>query len=112
MNTPITRRDFVRLGAGAVAAGAVVKTTLLEPATLPAQSHRPRRPQDPLCLHRHRNPRLRSAAIRAPGADGECVGTADLYTMHQKAGQEAYGADIPDTRAIIVRCWIARTSMP
>ena len=29
---------------------------------------------------------------------GECVGTADLYTMHQKAGQEAYGADIPTTR--------------
>ncbi len=30
--------------------------------------------------------------------NGICVGTADLYTMHQKAGQEAYGADVPTTR--------------
>ena len=31
-------------------------------------------------------------------ATGECVAIADLYTMHQKAGQEAYGADVPTTR--------------
>src|ERR1035437_6744862 len=33
----ITRRDFVRLGAGAVVAGAAVNATLLEPAALAAQ---------------------------------------------------------------------------
>ena len=38
---------------------------------------------------------LRSAR-KLPNA--ECVGTADLYTMHQKAGQEAWGAEIPTTR--------------
>jgi hypothetical protein len=34
----MTRRDFVRLGAGAVAVGAAVKSTLLEPAALAAQT--------------------------------------------------------------------------
>jgi predicted dehydrogenase len=39
---------------------------------------------------------LLRAAAKLPG--GECVGTADLYTMHQKAGVEAYGKDIPTVR--------------
>ena len=30
--------------------------------------------------------------------NGECVGTADLYDMHRKAGVEAYGSDVPTTR--------------
>jgi predicted dehydrogenase len=38
---------------------------------------------------------LRGAA-KVP--NGECVGTADLYTMHQKAGVEAYGKDLPTVR--------------
>ena len=38
MNSTFTRRDFVRLGAGAMAAGAVLHTTLLDPPALPAQS--------------------------------------------------------------------------
>jgi len=29
---------------------------------------------------------------------GILVGTADLYDMHQQAGKEAYGADVPTTR--------------
>jgi len=36
----MTRRDFVRLGAGAVAAGAAVKATLLEPVALAAETGR------------------------------------------------------------------------
>ena len=36
----MTRRDFVRLGAGAAVAGAAVKSTLLEPALL-ARRQRP-----------------------------------------------------------------------
>ena len=96
-NTPITRRDFVRLGAGAVAAGAVVKSTLLDPPTLSAQS-----PSG------GRKIRFASIGTGIRGCDllrsartlsgGECVGIADLYTMHQKAGQEAYGADVPVTK--------------
>ena len=31
-------------------------------------------------------------------SSGVCVGTADLYDMHRKAGVEAYGADVPTTR--------------
>jgi predicted dehydrogenase len=100
MRTPITRRDFVRLGAGAMAAGAAVKATLLEPPTLSAQS--------PAAKTTGRKIRFVSIGTGIRGCDllrsaravetGECVGTADLYTMHQKAGQEAYDADIPTTR--------------
>jgi predicted dehydrogenase len=100
MNTPITRRDFVRLGAGAVAAGAVAKSTLLEPPVLAAQT--------PAASTTGRKIRFVSIGTGIRGCDllrsarqvptGECVGTADLYTMHQKAGQEAYGADVPSTR--------------
>jgi hypothetical protein len=36
--TGMTRRDFVRLGAGAAVAGAAVKASLQEPAMLAAQT--------------------------------------------------------------------------
>ena len=36
----MTRREFVRLGAGAVAAGTAVKSTLLEPMALAAETGR------------------------------------------------------------------------
>ena len=39
---------------------------------------------------------LLRAARQVP--NGVLVGTADLYDMHQKAGIEAYGADVPTTR--------------
>jgi predicted dehydrogenase len=98
MNTSMTRRDFVRLGAGAAAAGAAFNTTLLQP-TLAAQGN-----------GNTAGGKIRFVSIGTGirGCDllrsarevktGECVGTADLYTMHQKAGQEAYGGDIPSTR--------------
>jgi predicted dehydrogenase len=98
MITRMTRRDFVRLGAGAIAAGAAIKTTVLQPPTLSAQSPGAS----------GRKIRFVSIGTGIRGCDllrsarqvptGECVGTADLYTMHQKAGQEAYGADITTTR--------------
>jgi len=98
MRTAITRRDFVRLGAGAMAAGAAAQITILQPATLSAQTP----------AGNGRKIRFVSIGTGIRGCDllrsarqvatGECVGTADLYTMHQKAGQEAYGADIPTTR--------------
>jgi len=93
---PISRRDFVRLGATTVAAGAAAKTILLEPSVLAAQT-----PQT------SRQIRFVSIGTGIRGCDllrsakkvqsGVCLGTADLYEMHRKAGVEAYGADIPTT---------------
>jgi predicted dehydrogenase len=95
----ITRRDFVRLGAGAVAAGAAIKSSILEPNGLAAQSP----PNDAGRKIRFvsigtgiRGCDLLRAARQVP--NGVLVGTADLYDMHQKAGIEAYGADLPTTR--------------
>lgn len=93
---PISRRDFVRLGAGAVAAGAATKSIVLEPEVFAAQNA----PSD-------RKIRFVSIGTGIRGCDllrsakkvpnGICVGTADLYDMHRKAGVEAWGADIPTT---------------
>ena len=95
----ISRRDFVRLGAGAVAAGAAIKSTILEPTLLAAQS--------PASVN-GRKIRFVSIGTGIRGCDllrsarqvpsGELIGLADLYDMHQKAGLEAYGADVPTTR--------------
>jgi len=92
----ISRRDFVRLGAGAAVAGAAVKATLLEPPALAAQM-----PAGGKKI------RFVSIGTGIRGCDllrsarnvstGELVGTADLYEMHRKAGLEAYGADVPTT---------------
>jgi predicted dehydrogenase len=92
----ITRRDFVRLGAGVVAAGAVIKSTpLLAAQDVPAGAS-------------GRKIRFASIGTGIRGCDllraaklvptGVLVGTADLYDMHQKAGLEAYGTDVPTTR--------------
>jgi predicted dehydrogenase len=93
----MTRRDFVRLSAGAVAAGAVMKGTLLEPVALAAQT-----PAG------GRKIRFASIGTGIRGCDilraarevptGELVATADLYDMHQKAGIEAYGKEVPSTK--------------
>jgi predicted dehydrogenase len=93
----ITRRDFVRLGAGAIAAGTVLKSTLLQPAALAAQT-----PAG------GRKIRFASIGTGIRGCDilraarevptGELVATADLYDMHQKAGIEAYGKQVPTTK--------------
>jgi len=93
----LTRRDFVRLGAGAAVAGAAVNATLLEPAALAAQREAG-----------GRKIRFASIGTGIRGCDllrsarnvptGECVGTADLYDMHQRAGIEAWGADVPTSR--------------
>lgn len=98
MNTPsMTRRDFVRMGAGAAVAGAAAKATLLEPPSLAAQTE-----------PGGRTIRFVSIGTGIRGCDllrsarkvknGVLVGTADLYDMHQKAGLEAYGKDVPTGR--------------
>ena len=87
----------MRLSAGVVAAGAAVNATVLEPTALAAQAPAGGR-------------RIRFASIGTGirGCDllrsarnvptGECVATADLYDMHQKAGIEAWGREIPATK--------------
>jgi len=90
---PISRREFVRLGAGTVAAGAAAKTILLEPAVLAAPSDRKIRFVS--IGTGIRGCDLLRSARKVP--TGECVGTADLYDMHRKAGVEAWGSDIPTT---------------
>src|SRR5215469_2923456 len=94
MKTVWTRRKFVRIGTGALAAGAAATTTILKPSSLSAQSP----------AANGRKFRFVSIGTGIRGCDllrsarqvaaCECVGTADLYSMHQKSGQEAYGADV------------------
>ena len=94
---PISRRDFVRLGAGAMAAGTAAKSIALEAEVLTAQT-----------AQTERKIRFVSIGTGIRGCDllrsarkvqsGVCVGTADLYDMHRKAGVEAWGADVPTTR--------------
>ncbi|HEV2485648.1 MAG TPA: Gfo/Idh/MocA family oxidoreductase [Terracidiphilus sp.] len=92
----MTRRDFVRLGAGAAAVGAVVKASLPDPPVLAAQAAADGR-------------KIRFAIVGTGirGCDllrsarkvttGVCVGAADLYATRHQAGIEAYGADFPTT---------------
>jgi predicted dehydrogenase len=88
----------VRLGAGAVAAGSALNATILAPPTLPAQTS----------ASSGRKIRFVSIGTGIRGCDllraarevptGVCVGTADLYDMHQRAGIEAYGSEVPTTK--------------
>ena len=106
----MTRRDFVRLGAGAVAAGAAINATLLEPTVSAAQT------VTGGANSQGRTIRFVSIGTGIRGCDllraarqvpnGICMGSADLYTMHQQAGKEAYGSDFPtgrDYRALLDR---------
>jgi predicted dehydrogenase len=96
----ITRRDFVRFGAAAVAAGAAIRPAILEPTVLAAQSQ--------AAGASGRKIRFISIGTGIRGCDllraarevpsGALVGTADLYDMHGKAGIEAYGSDVPTMR--------------
>ncbi len=92
----LTRRDFVRLGAGAALAGAAANTTLLEPPTLAAQNGTIGRTIRFVSIGTGiRGCDLLRSARKVP--NGELVATADLYEMHRKAGLEAYGKDVPTT---------------
>ncbi len=95
----MTRRDLVRTTAGAFAAGAATQTRLLEPL-LAAQdfSGRPagRRIRFVSIGTGIRGCDLLRSARQAPA--GVLVGIADIYDLHQQAGKEAWGADVPTTR--------------
>ncbi|HEY1204203.1 MAG: Gfo/Idh/MocA family oxidoreductase [Bryobacteraceae bacterium] len=95
----MTRRDLVRTTAGAVAAGAAMQSKLLEPL-LAAQDFSGRAAGQKIRFVSIgtgiRGSDLLRSARQAPA--GVLVGTADLYDMHQHAGKEAWGADVPTTR--------------
>lgn len=96
----LTRRDFMRVGAGAAAAGVAAKVTILEPLRLWA-SPRPVPPSDTVRF-----------AIIGTGVEGctllnatlpvsgvECVAAADLYDSRHLAAKEALGGkEIETTR--------------
>ncbi len=94
----ITRREFVRFGAAAAATGAALTSSISEAAVLAAQTP----------AETGRQIRFVSIGTGIRGCDllraarevpsGVLVGTADIYDMHQKAGLEAYGADVPTMR--------------
>jgi predicted dehydrogenase len=94
----LTRRDFMRLGAGAAAAGVAAKVTLLEPKSLWAKAG-PVAPSDTIrfgiigtgiegCSLLH-------ATLSVPGV--ECVAAADLYDSRHIAAKEALGGKEIDT---------------
>lgn len=106
MTLGISRREFVRWGAAAAAAGAGMQAGRAQAQVL-----------TPETAKTERRIRFVSIGTGIRGCDllrsaakvesGECVGTADLYTMHQKAGIEAYGDDdvksVRDYRALLDR---------
>ena len=96
----LTRRDFIRIGAGAAALGAAGKVTILEPSTLWAHAG-PVAPSDTIRF-----------GIIGTGVEGcsllgatlpisgvECVAAADLYDSRHIAAKEALkGKNIDTTR--------------
>ena len=95
----VTRRNFMRLGAGFVAAGAAVKVTVLEPTRLRAAGMLP--PSDTVRFAAIgtgvRGCELLKASLRVPGV--ECVAVCDLYDgRHMAARESVKKAEVPATR--------------
>jgi predicted dehydrogenase len=100
MNKPSwTRRQFIRIGSGAVAAGTAGKFTVLQPRPLWA-SPRPVAPSDTVRFASIgtgvRGCELLGASLSVPGA--ECVAVCDLYDSRHTAAQEAVKKNVPATR--------------
>jgi predicted dehydrogenase len=96
----LTRRDFMRIGTGSVAAGAAVKFTLLEPAALWGAG-RAVAPSDRVRFASigtgTRGCELLQASLAVPGV--ECVAVCDLYDSRHEAAQEAVQKQVPATRS-------------
>jgi predicted dehydrogenase len=96
----LTRRNFMRIGAGSVAAGATAKMTLLQPAALWGAG-RPVAASDRVRFASigtgTRGCELLQASIAVPGI--ECVAVCDLYDSRHEAAQEAVQKTVPATRS-------------
>ena len=88
----MTRRDLVRAGMGAVAGGSMLQARMFG-AQAGGGSRRVRFVSIGTGI---RGCDLLRAAREVPTC--ELVAIADLYDMHQKAGKEAYGTEVPTTR--------------
>ena len=95
----LTRRQFIRIGTGALAAGTAVKATLLEPKLL-AASARAVPPSDRIRFASVgtgvRGCELLGASLRVPGV--ECVAVCDLYDSRHQAAREVLKREVPVTR--------------
>jgi len=94
---PLTRRDFVRFGTGAIAAGAALKTTLLEPSSLWAFDAPTDNVRYASIGMGVRGCDVLKAALQVPG--GECIAISDLYDGRLRAGREITKADTPVTKS-------------
>jgi predicted dehydrogenase len=98
MSKSVSRRNFMRLGAGLVAAGAATKVTLLEPQWLLASGTVP--PSDTVRFASIgtgvRGCELLKASLRVPGV--ECVAVCDLYGGRHTAARESVQKEVPATR--------------
>jgi predicted dehydrogenase len=95
----LTRREFMSIGAGSVAAGAAARITLLEPAALWG-ADRAIAPSDRVRFASigtgTRGCELLAASLDVPGI--ECVAVCDLYDSRHEAAQETLQKQVPATR--------------
>ncbi len=94
----LTRRDFMRMGAGAAALGAGAKVTLLEPRALWA-SPRPVPPSDKIRFGIIGTGVEGCTLLKStlPISSAECVAAADLYDSRHIAAREALGGKAIET---------------
>src|SRR5437667_6726692 len=95
----LTRRQFIRVGTGAMAASATANITVLKPVPLSA-SARAVSPSDTVRFASIgtgvRGCELLPASLHVPGV--ECVGVCELYDSRHEAAREAVKKDVPATR--------------
>src|SRR5437763_15950067 len=95
----LTRREFIRVGTGAMAATTAAKVTIIEPNPGLARS-RAVAPSDTVRFASIgtgvRGCELLQASLHVPGV--ECVGVCDLYDSRHEAAREAVKKDVPATR--------------
>ena len=95
----LTRRQFIRVGTGAMAASATANIAVLKPVPL-SSSARAVSPSDTVRFASIgtgvRGCELLQASLHVPGV--ECVGVCDLYDSRHEAAREAVKKDVPATR--------------
>jgi len=95
----LTRREFIRIGTGAMAATTAAKVTIIEPNPGFARS-RAIAPSDTVRFASIgtgvRGCELLEASLRVPGV--ECVAVCDLYDQRHDAARETIKKDVPVTR--------------